>query len=303
MQGTVVVLGSVNRDVVAQVHRLPAPGETLTATAVRAQIGGKGANQAVAALRCGADVTLVARTGDDEAGSALRSGLAATGLDVSRVRAVPGTASGTAYVTTAAGENVIVLDRGANHAWQPRGDDPAGDVGQDLDAVRAAAVLVLQLEVPQDVVRLAALAAPGRVVLNAAPSAPLPEEVLARCDPLVVNQHELRDLSGEEHVDTGVRRLLARGARSVLVTLGAHGARWADGSGAGFAPAPQVAVVDSTGAGDAVVGALASRLARGQRLAGAVPWAVAAASLSVQRVGTHDSYPAEREVDAALRRR
>ncbi|GAB7192543.1 ribokinase [Kineococcus sp. NUM-3379] len=294
MAGGVVVLGSVNRDVVAEVPRLPRPGETLTAAVVRLQAGGKGANQAVAAHRCGADVALLARTGEDEAGVFLREALARAGLGLARVRAVPGVASGTAYITTARGENVIVLDRGANHAWP-------GGVGPDLDAVRDAAVLVLQLEVPGSLVREAALAARGRVVLNAAPSAPVPPEVLAVCDPLVVNEHELRDVSGEDDVAAGTAAVLAAGARSVLVTLGAAGAAWATADGRrGSAPAPRVDVVDSTGAGDAAVGALAARLARGEDLARAVPWAVAAASLSVRRPGTHDSYPDAAAVGAAL---
>ena len=292
MAGTVVVLGSVNRDVVAEVARLPRPGETLTATAVRTQAGGKGANQAVAARRCGAEVTLVARTGSDEAGGFLRAALAGEDLALDRVRTVPGVASGTAWITTGQGENVIVLDRGANHAWP-------GGVGPDLDAVRGADVLVLQLEVPADVVREAALAATGRVVLNAAPSAPVPAEVLAVCDPLVVNEHELRDLGGTADVTAGVAALLAAGVRSVLVTLGPAGAVWAAADGRrGSVPAPAVEVVDSTGAGDALAGALAARLAAGDGLADAVPWAVAAASLSVQRAGTHDSYPRAAEVAA-----
>ncbi|PPK92315.1 ribokinase [Kineococcus xinjiangensis] len=294
VQRSVVVLGSVNLDVVAEVDHLPRPGETLTATAVRTQAGGKGANQAVAALRCGAQVRFVARTGDDPAGAVLREALGRAGLDLAHVRTVAGVPSGTAYITTAGGENVIVLDRGANHAW------PGADgAGPDLDVVRRAAVLVLQHEVPAAVVAAAARAATGRVVLNAAPSAPVADEVLALCDPLVVNEHELRDLTGEEDPRRGLADLAARGTRSVVVTLGAAGALWWDGA-TGSCPAPRVEAVDSTGAGDALVGALAARLAAGAPLAEAVPWAVAAASLSVGRVGTHDSYPTAADVEEAV---
>jgi ribokinase len=306
--GRVVVLGSVNLDVVTEVAVFPAPGETVIARGTRRNVGGKGGNQAVAAHRLGAAVTLVARVGDDDGSAWLRSGLASAGLDVTAVRPVPGQAAGAAYIAVAAGENTIIVDPGANHAW------PDG-LGPDLDAVAAADVLVLQHEVPAAVNGLAVAASRGRVVLNAAPSRPVPPELLARCDPLVLNAHELADqlkvpaLDDDAVLDDGavldgMRRLLDRGARSVVTTLGPRGAVWASGAesdaASGRVPAVPVDAVDSTGAGDCFVGALAAELATGAALPDAARWAAAAASASVRTPGTHASYPDRAAVQALL---
>jgi ribokinase len=299
----VVVLGSVNLDVVTELAALPAPGETVTATRVRRNVGGKGANQAVAAHLLGADVTFIGRVGDDPDSSRLRDGLAAMGLDTTAVRTVSGEAAGSAYIAVAGAENTIVVDPGANHAW------PDG-LGLDASTIAAAAVLVLQHEVPDEVNELAVSATAARVLLNAAPSRPVPPELLARCDPLVLNVHELADQVRGLDIDpsdvpAAMRVLLDRGARSVVTTLGAGGAMWATtGSGpgptSGRVPAVAVDAVDSTGAGDAFVGALAAELARGADLAGAVAWAAAAASASVRTPGTHASYADRAAVRALL---
>ncbi len=299
MAGDIVVLGSVNRDVVAEVATLPGPGETVSAERVRTNVGGKGANQAVAARLLGGRVRLVARVGDDRESEALRAGLGAGGLDVSAVRVVPGHRSGSAYITVAGAENTIVVDPGANHAW------PDG-LGPDLALVRSAGVLVLQQEVPAAVNDLASTACGGRVILNAAPARPVPAALLARCDPLVVNEHELADLSGpggptgQPH--RAMAALLGRGARSVVTTLGTRGAAWAGADGFGTVPALEVDAVDSTGAGDAFVGALAAELATGAALPEAVRWAAAAASASVRAAGTHAAYPDRRCVRELLDR-
>lgn len=287
----VVVLGSINLDIVCEVMRLPAPGETLEARAVRENVGGKGANQAVAAARVGASVTLVARIGSDDAGHRMRAELGERGLDMSLVRVVDGVRSGTAFITVdALGENTIVIDAGANAAW-------AEGLAHDASALRDAELVVLQHEVPAEVVREAAQLTTGRLVLNAAPARAVAADVLARCDPLVVNESELTLVSGQADVDAGLATLLARGAPSVVVTLGSSGARWVsgptsvDGEGRGEVGAPSVPVVDTTGAGDAFVGVLATRLTDGAGLADAVRWGVAAASLSVGIAGTHAAFP------------
>lgn len=311
MGGRVVVLGSVNLDVVTEVAALPTPGETVTASRVRRNVGGKGANQAVAARLLGADVVFVARVGDDPDSERLRDGLAAAGLGVEAVRTVEGWAAGTAYIAVAGAENTIVVDPGANHAW------PDG-LGPDATTVASAAVLVLQQEVPDEVNELAvaATSAPGtargaaRVLLNAAPSRPVPPEVLERCDPLVVNVHELADQVRDLPVDptdvvAAMTSLIERGARSVVTTLGSDGAAWATtapgtGIASGRVDAVPVDAVDSTGAGDAFVGALAAELAVGVPLAEAVAWASAAASASVRAPGTLPSYADRAAVRALL---
>jgi ribokinase len=278
------------------VAELPGPGETVTATRTRRNVGGKGANQAVAAHLLGAPVRLVARVGDDAGSRDVLAALRATGLDVSGVRAVPGARCGGAYIAVSHAENTIIVDPGANHAW------PDG-LGADAATVGSAALLVLQQEVPAEVNELAAAATGARVVLNAAPSRPVADALLARCDPLVVNVHELADQLGGpvEDVPSAMAALLGRGVRSVVTTLGADGAAWAErGGGSGSTAAVAVTAVDSTGAGDAFVGALAGELVAGRDLGDAVRWAVAAASASVRAPGTHDSYPDRDTVRALL---
>ena len=311
MTGGIVVLGSVNRDVVAEVTALPAPGETVTARRVRTNVGGKGANQAVAAHLLGMPVALVARVGDAPDSARLRGALAATGLDVAGVRAVPGHGIGTAYIAVGGGENTIIVDPGANHAW------PDG-LGTDADIVASATVLVMQQEVPAEINELAAAGTGARVILNAAPGRPVSATLLAHCDPLVVNVHELAALLGDgdrrpdlgvpDGIRAGMVELLGRGAHAVVTTLGPDGAAWAtagvvgDTDCFGRMPAVPVDVLDSTGAGDAFVGALAGELVAGATLPAAVHWATAAASASVRVAGTHASYPDRRTVRALLER-
>jgi ribokinase len=294
---SVVVVGSINHDLVCEVERIPSPGETVFATRTRSQAGGKGANQVVAAARAGANVALVGNIGDDEIGPVMLAALRSAGVAVAGVTTVEGARTGTAYITVGAGQNTIVVDRGANWRW-PHG------LAHAEATVRLATVVVAQMEVPDEIIRLAARASGSRFVLNAAPARPVPTDVLPDCDPLVVNEHELALLGGGTASDPRVaialqRNLLQMGARSVVTTLGAAGAVWAYGHTDGHAPAPRIQPSDSTGAGDAFVGILATSLASGAELPTAVRRAVVGAALSVQRPGTHDSYPTAAEIDHA----
>jgi ribokinase len=292
----VVVIGSVNIDYVVVADTFPAPGETILGRETRVSLGGKGSNQAVAAALAGARTAMIGRVGADPEGERARAGLAAKGVDVSRVCAVPDAVTGTAWITVAAGDNTIIVVPGANHRW-PDGDDP-------LDATGATAAVVLaQLEIPLDVVRRAARRCQGRFLLNAAPAAELPDELIARCDVLLVNEHEQAVVSGlgtgvnaglDTRVD-GVRRahaaLRERGAGAVVTTLGAAGAVVTDSDGDTTAvPAIPAEVVDTTGAGDAFAGVLAARLAAGDSLLDAARWGVAAGSLAVRAPGAQESY-------------
>lgn len=293
----VVVVGSINHDSVCEVERIPSPGETLFATCTRSQAGGKGANQAVAAARAGAAVALVGRIGEDETGAMMLAALTSAGVAVAGVDPVAGARTGTAYITVGAGQNTIVVDRGANWRW------PEGLAGAEA-TVRSATVVVAQMEVPDDVIGMAARASGNRFVLNAAPARPVPTDVLPHCDPLVVNEHELALLTGGTATNPREaialqRNLLDLGARSVVTTLGAAGAVWVDGQSDGHVPAPHIQPIDSTGAGDAFVGILATALASGAELPTAVRRAVTGAALSVQQPGTHDSYPTAPEIDRA----
>jgi ribokinase len=270
MTSRVLVVGSANVDVVLRLPHLAGAGETVLADEVQRGFGGKGANQAVAAVLAGASVALVGRLGDDAAGAAYRRRLAGFGIDVTHLLAAPGHVTGTAYVLVdRSGENSIVVDPGANAA-----------VGtEDLSPVRGLRpgdVLLLQCELPPDVVGAAVRLgheAGATVVLNLAPYLPLPADVLARCAAVVVNEAEAAAL-GE----------LAVPSAALVVTRGAAGATWGELDQPGTA-VPVAEVVDTTGAGDAFCGALAAALAAGRTRGEALAAAVAAGAEAVRRVG------------------
>ena len=289
-RGLVLVVGSVNEDVVLQVPRRPGPGETIFATGRQHTPGGKGANQAVAAARAGANVRLLAKVGDDSTGARMTDDLRRAHVDINLIMSVPGVATGMAYIAvTPDGENSIVLDPGANMQLTPHDVEV-----RDADVARAA-VLLAQLEVPVDTVTCAvqlAVAAGTRPVVTLAPAQPVPDQLLSGLDPLLVNEHEAGVLLGSGdidhvHAEHAAAQLLARGPRSVVITLGADGAVLADEHGTHRWPAPHVEqVVDTTGAGDTLAGVLAAALARpGTPLIDALQQALAAAAQAVQRPG------------------
>ncbi|MBL3686729.1 ribokinase [Leucobacter zeae] len=314
----VVVVGSANADLVVEVPRRPGAGETLLGGELSTLPGGKGANQAAAAARCGAATGFVGSVGDDGNGAFLRERLVAAGVDVSGLVSVDA-ATGTAIILlTPDGENSIVVSPGANHAFD------AAAAGRAADVWRGAPVVVLSLEIPHATAFLVAREAReagSRVVLNAAPAARIAPEVLRLCDPLIVNEHEALEALGADGSDPDaddyprlVRRLIAAGARSVVVTLGAEGALVAEsGAGNGLGdeaavvveavPAYRVTALDTTGAGDAFVGATAAELARGASLGDAVRFATAVSAVAVQRVGAQASYADRAEIDAFIAER
>lgn len=272
--GSVVVLGSVNLDLHLQVERHPRGGETLLAGDLERRFGGKGGNQAVAAAAAGAEVSLVGAVGDDDAGREYLRRLEAFGVRVEAVRAVQGTSTGTAVICVdAQGENTIVVAPGANHAVAP-------DALSALDGLQEGDVLLAQLELPLEVVAEGvrrASARGARVVLNLAPYAALPEDVLRLADPVVVNEHEAAQLEAD-----GLH------PASLLVTLGAEGSRWDELEVRGERVEH---VVDTTGAGDSFCGVLAARLAAGDGRRAAVQSATEAAALTVQHEGAQPPPP------------
>lgn len=269
--GRVVVLGSLNVDLVTDVERHPRPGETVLATGpVRRFAGGKGGNQAVAAAEAGARVAMVGAVGEDEDGARYLARLRSRGVDVAAVRVEPGAATGQAWITVGAdSENAIVVIPGANADLTLEDLEPVSDLGP-------GDVLLVQLEVPMPVVAAAARRAHGRgarVVVNAAPYAVLPHDVAALADPLVVNEHEALALADSDVVPG-----------SVLVTFGGEGCSW-DGERFDGVAVPLERVVDTTGAGDAFCGALAAALATGTDRAEAIRAAAEAGATAVQRAG------------------
>ncbi|CAN5187994.1 ribokinase [soil metagenome] len=288
MTASVVVVGSANVDQVFRVTAIPEPGETVLSNGFSTALGGKCQNHAVASARAGASTAFIGALGDDAFGASIRAGLAVDGIDAGGVRGVDAP-TGTALIAVDdSGENTIIVEAGAN-AMLELGDP-------DEAAIAAARVLVLQLEIPLATATRAAVlarAAGTLVVLNAAPIRELPTELLDSVAILVVNEHE--------------GSFLARGgdvaalAPVVIVTLGAAGAVAYQGAGGGEirVAAPAVSAVDATGAGDTFCGALAAVLAEGAPLDAAVRFAVAAASLSVQKHGAVPSIPTRAEIDRA----
>jgi ribokinase len=294
----VVVVGSANVDTAVRVARIPGPGETVLATGSVRSAGGKGANQAVAAARAGgAPTSFLGCLGDDADGALLRGLLAADGVRTDLVGDVP-EPTGIALITVDdAAENTIVVVAGANAAL--RRLSPA-----QRDRVAGAAVVLAQLEVPMDAVveaaRSTARGGGARFVLNAAPSAPLPDVLWPLVDVLVVNEHEAADQAGTPADDVvAAAEVLLRRVPTVLVTLGSAGVLVARrGVAPVTVPAPAVTAVDTTAAGDTFCGVLAAALADGAEVVEGVRLACAAASLAVQRPGAQDSVPAHAEVVA-----
>lgn len=279
--------------------RLPRPGESITGTGHFIGPGGKGANQAVAAARLGAEVAMIGRVGDDEHGTSLVEGLEAAGVDVSGIGVDDGAGTGIAVITIdSQAENTIVISPGANMELAPR------HIEAHHELVAGAAVVLAQLEIPVETVLAAARVASGIFCLNPAPAGPLPEELLERVDVLVPNRSELGVLAGVDEPRTAaeavaVSQKLRRNGPTVI-TLGSDGAVIVDGDVSETFPAPEVEPVDPTGAGDAFCGALATLLARGRELDEAVPWAVAAGAAAVTHRGAQAAMPTSEEVEALL---
>ena len=296
----VVVVGSANVDLVVDVPHRPGAGETVLGGDLRTGPGGKGANQAVAAARLGARVAFVGRVGDDEHGRLIRSSLTAAGVDTGRLRTAAAPTGTALILLTPDGENSIVVAPGANALV---GGD---DVAAAADLLRSTAVLLLQHEIDPDASSAAAgvaASAGARVVLALAPFGPVPDALLRHADPLVVNEHEARQMLDSTAARSGVEAsdpaaaLLGLGPRSAVVTLGAAGAAAAWPGGGCRVSAPAVVAVDSTGAGDALTGALAWRLAAGDALGDALGLAVRAAAASVARPGAQPSYPVAADLE------
>ncbi|MFE7647558.1 ribokinase [Streptomyces phaeoluteigriseus] len=296
-----LVVGSANADLVIGVERRPAAGETVLGSDLAVHPGGKGANQAVAAARLGARTALLARIGDDAYGRLLLDSQRAAGVDTVGVL-VGGAPTGIALITVdPSGDNSIVVSPGANGRLTPE------DVRAAAGLFHASRVVSAQLEIPlETVVEVVRSLAPGsRFVLNPSPPRPLPAEVLAACDPLIVNEHEAKVILGA--VDGGAavgdrpedwaRVLLAKGPKSVVVTLGSQGALVASAEGVERVAAVRVDAVDTTGAGDSFTAALAWKLGAGSSLAEAAAYAARVGAVAVTRRGAQESFPTAAEVE------
>lgn len=298
----IIVVGSANQDYIVGVPAPPGPGETVLARSLLQQPGGKGANQAVAAARLRGNVSFVGSVGDDADGAQLLRELRSEGVDTTSVEIISRGRTGLALVSVYdSGENSITVIPGTNFSLT---EDRVRRSIARIVAETGSAIMVAQAEVLPEIIAAAITAAVevgARVILNLAPYTPLDDQLLRWCDPLVVNEAEASgllgwDVHGAERAQRAVRELQAR-ARSVVVTVGAEGAYWIDASGEGHVPAPVVSgVVDTTGAGDAFVGALAVQLANGSTVGEAVTVGVRAGTFAVQSPGAQSSYPAPSDI-------
>jgi ribokinase len=277
----ITVLGSINLDFVATARSLPTPGETVTGAVLARHPGGKGANQALAALRLGAQVTLIGRVGDDVFADEALALMKAEGADLSQVAVDPIQPTAIALIAVnMAGENQIVVASGANGAFIP-----------DLLGAPVSEALICQLEMPIETVVKAAIAATGFVCLNLAPAYPVPDALLARADLIVVNEGEAAVYGDRIHQARGL----------VTITWGKRGAGlYKDGVMIAQAAPPSVKVVDTTGAGDSFVAALTLALLEGKPPEAALAFACAAGALTATQAGAQPSLPRRAQVEAIL---
>ena len=299
----IVVVGSVNLDLVCTGRRIPAPGETVTGDQFQTFHGGKGANQAVAIGRLGYPVSMVAKVGDDEFGGRLRQGLKDARVDVTNVGKARRTASGVALISVdARGQNSITVLPGANGRLLPR------DLDKALPRLRSAGMILAQFEVPMETVEhLAEIAKRYDIpfMLDPAPARPIPHSVLGCVTYLTPNESEACVLCGTvigdltpKNAGEYAARLLKRGAANVIIKMGGRGAFVASAEGLRtLVPSFKVSVVDTTAAGDAFNGGLAVALMRGMGLMEAVRFAAAVGAISVTRAGAQPAMPTAREVN------
>lgn len=301
--GKLVVLGSINADHILNLESFPTPGETVTGNRYQVAFGGKGANQAVAAGRSGADIAFIACTGDDDTGERVRKQLESDNIDIAPVSVVQGESTGVALIfVNAEGENVIGIHAGANAALTVE------RVEAQRDSIAGAEALLMQLESPVESVLAAANIAHENhtiVVLNPAPARVLSDELLARVDIITPNETEAEKLTGirVENDDDAARAAKAlhdKGIGTVIITLGSRGV-WASVNGDGRrVPGFNVQAIDTIAAGDTFNGALVTALLEGEPLDKAIRFAHAAAAIAVTRTGAQPSVPWRNEIDEFL---
>ncbi|AKE93922.1 ribokinase [Cronobacter sakazakii] len=301
--GQLVVLGSINADHILNLEAFPAPGETVTGSQYQVAFGGKGANQAVAAGRSGADIAFIACVGEDDIGERIRQQLSRDNIDVAPVSAVAGESTGVALIfVNGEGENVIGIHAGANAALTPE------RVNEQREKIANARALLMQLESPvESVIAAARIAHENQttVILNPAPARALSDELLALVDIITPNETEAEKLTGVKVVDDdsaaqAARVLHQKGIETVIITLGSRGV-WLSVNGEGQrVPGFRVKAVDTIAAGDTFNGALMTALLEGTPMLEAIRFAHAAAAIAVTRPGAQPSVPWRDEIDAFL---
>lgn len=295
MKPNIVVIGSLNMDMVVQAPRLPAKGETILGQSVQFVPGGKGANQAIGLARLGAQVAMIGRVGEDLFGGELLSSLQAGGVDSTGVKKTASSDTGAAFIVLAQGDNSIIVVPGANAHCTP------ADIDAQMALIEKADIVLMQMETPLETVTYAAKVAKQlqkTVILNPAPAQKLPPELLACVDAITPNETELSLLAeGQGSLEEQMDALLAQGVRKVIATLGSQGVAYKEeGKPLQRIAGYRVPVVDTTGAGDAFNAGFAYALGCGQSLGEAIAFANKVAAISVGRFGAQEGMPSLDEV-------
>lgn len=289
----IVVIGSASMDLVVTSTKRPGAGETVLGDSFKTVPGGKGANQAVAAARLGAEVTMIGRVGEDSFGEMILSNLKSNGVMTDHVEPVTGMESGTAHIILAEGDNSIVVVKSANDRITPE------YVDQAVEVIQAADIVLIQQEIPEEtVIHVSELCAKYQVplMLNPAPARPVPSSVIERAAYITPNEHEAAILFGDESLGDVLRRY----PNKLIVTEGKRGVRYYDGLQEVVVPGYKVEAVDTTGAGDTFNGAFAVALSEGMSIADSLRFANRAASLSVMKFGAQGGMPSRLEVEGSL---
>ena len=297
----IYVLGSINMDMVAVAPYMPQSGETLTANKYYSNAGGKGANQAVAIAKLGGNVKMIGKVGTDTYGKYMKDNLASYGVDVTNVSVSEGN-SGIAMIIVVDGDNRIIIDAGAN------GKVTNADVDEGLKNAKSGDILVMQLEIPLDVVVYASKIAKNKgmtVILNPAPAVPLPAELMQNVDIITPNETETQILTGisvdsEVELALAVKHFYQRGIKNVI-TLGSRGSMVSYGNNIDIIESRKVKVIDTTSAGDTYVGAITVKLDSGADIVSACRFASVASSITVTREGASKSIPSMSEVEKVMR--
>jgi ribokinase len=295
----IAVIGSLNMDIVVKVSRFPVGGETILGNEIHFIPGGKGANQAVAAARLGAQTTMLGAVGNDQFGSALLESLKNNHVGIDYIKQMEQTPTGVASILLSPDENHIVVVPGANGLLMPN------DIERLEDVIAEADIVLLQLEIPLETVNRATEIAKKfgkRIILNPAPACMLSEELLQRVDYIIPNKSEIEELTGldlsKHSLEAAVDALLAKGPQYVITTLGAEGVVWKQKGGQmKVHPACRVPVVDTTGAGDAFSAGLAYYLAMGNSLEHAVHSSIKVSALAVTKFGAQEGMPTREQVE------
>ena len=293
--GKIIVIGSANADLVIHSEKMPKLGETLTGSDFQVNAGGKGLNQAVAVSKLGGEVSFFGVVGNDANGEMLINELKANNVDFKGIKA-EGTPTGIAMITVVSGDNFIILDPGANNLLTPE--------KLDEKLIAESDFCIMQLEIPiETVMKVSEIAGKHntKVVLNPAPFKALPEELFENIDYLIPNEHEAYDITGispdsPENCEKVIKKLMKMGVKNVIITLGERGCVYNTDGKTEYCPARKAEVVDTTSAGDCFIGALVSKLSKGENIKAAIEFATKASAIAVSRAGASKSIPYEYEV-------